>query len=400
MNAFLFILFSALSINVPDSVFNPNNALRISPPEWNFPLSEKAESFVKFGYEPVFAVKISPFYIGFEQNHDYENFYSISNTYFFSSPYFSLAHNIQGIVRDGNDVLFTMQDTMDIYFSYGKVIPNITFLPTLIYAKKDSMARLNKQVFGSVSLIYFGTDGIISYVSGMSTDLVKQRVSRKLIKAGIGIMNPRKFVAIGIYSNLVPEFSVRALLPGGAYFDLYYGYGTKTFHISRYLYPEYSLNDSISGIMGKKLNVLLDRAPYSLRIEYEVPDSIYSKNLYVKFEKTGRLLDLAYEYYREFDSTFNFSARPIRKGFIAFHVPLGKKIYVSPELSTVTDSRDGESTYMFSLNLKYTMDRVELFASALNVLRYGQITTASPEDGSNITFFNKRRFQLGTKYSF
>ena len=416
MSVFTLFLFLMMSIDVPDSVFNPENALRIKMPEWQFPMGKSSINFMEAGYMPLFEFKFGTFELGVREEYDYENMYKVHNRYFFASQYFALSHNAAGIWRSQSNVFFLMEDTLDLFFSYGRIIPNLNLLPYVVYTKHDSIFSMKKHMEANFSITYSSPEGIIFFANLKNSDMFKRKELVTLMGGGVGIMNPRKFVAIGLCSNLVPEIAIRALLPGGTYVDLNYGYSTRGLYPFRHLYPAYSFVDTLPYVMGKDFNLLLEKSPYMLSVNYFVPDSMYSRSLYAKFAFEKRLGGFSYEYYKVFGSGIVFLPRPasgnidsqylrlfprpLSKGNAFVKVPLSRKIFIIPELDAITDMWSKSTVYTFSPELRYENGKIEVFFKGINIYNRGEIKGIQPENGSIVEFFNKRRFRIGAKYIF
>ena len=416
MNILITFLFLAVSLEVPDSVFEPANALRIKAPQWQFPIIKERTDFIKAGYFPIFEFRLSTFWLKALKGYDYTFYYAMNNKYFFSTKYFTLSHNLNALWRSRKNTFLVVQDTLDFYFSYGRVIPNITLLPAYLYVINDTIENKVKYLNGSFSLTYSNPDGILFYLSSQSFNLLKSTKRNDILGGGIGLMNPRKFVAIGLYSNLVPEIAIRALLPGGTYLDLYYGYSARRLYPFRYLYPTYSIIDTLFCVAGKDFNLLLERSPYMLRVDYFVPDSVYSRSLYAKFTFEKKMGGFSYEYYKNLGSGIiilshpvsndtdvqylRLFPRPISKGKAFVRIPLSGKIVIIPEVNMIKDMWSGNTVYAFSPGLKYQSGNIEVFLEGIGLYNYGKIKGIQPQSGSLVEFFNKRRFRIGAKYSF
>ncbi len=416
MNIFLVILFFSMSLEVPDSVFNPRNALRVKTPEWVFPEVQKNSNFMELGYSPLFKLRYSNFSLGVLEEYDYDKFYRLKNKYFFASRYFAISHNASGMWRSENNAFFIVQDTLDVFFSYGRFIPDLSLLPYIIYIKRDSSYNLKKHMETNFSVTYSSPEGIIFFATLQNSNMFEKKELVTLMGGGVGIMNPRKFVAIGLYSNLVPEIAIRALLPGGTYFDLHYKYSTRELYPFRYLYPAYSFVDTLPYVMGKDFNLLLEKSPYMFSVDYFVPDSIYSRTLYAKFTFEKSFGGFSYEYYKVLGSGIvllgpsgsnnvdmlylRLFPRPLSRGGAFAKLPLTRQIVVIPEVDMIRDMWSRNTVYTFSPRLKYERGRIEVFLEVINLYNYGEIRGIQPKDGILVGFFNKRRFRIGAKYSF
>lgn len=416
MNILITFLFLIASLQVPDSVFEPANALRIKAPRWQFPIIKERTDFIKAGYFPVFEFRLRTFWLKALKDYDYTFYYAMNNKYFFSTKYFALSHNLNALWRSRKNTFLIMQDTLDLYFSYGRVIPNITLIPVYLHVISDTTENKIKSLNGSFSLTYSNPDGILFYLSSQGFNLLKTTKRINISGGGIGLMNPRKFVAIGLYSNLVPEIAIRALLPGGTYLDFYYGYSTRELYPFRYLYPAYSIVDTLPCIAGKAFNILLERSPYMLRVDYFVPDSLYSRTLYAKFTFEKKIGGFSYEYFKnlgpgiiilshpgssDIDMQYlRLYPRPLSKGNAFVRIPLSRNLVIIPEVNMIKDMWSGSTVYAFSPGLKYQSGNIEMFLEGVGLYNYGEIKGIQPQNGSLVEFFNKRRVRIGAKYSF
>ncbi len=390
----VFIILFSMNLSIPDSVFLPTNALRINPPEWRFVFEKEESDFVELGYHTTFRIRIKNFYFGAREDYDYEPHVNIQNRYFFSSPYFCLSHNAEGLYRYNSRASFIVRDTLDLYFSAGRIIPDITILPGIHQYRTDSTRHTCVNLPLAFSAVYSGSDGVLTYVGVERPDVFVE--SENIYRLGVGIMGSRKFVSLGLTSRLIPEFNLRMLITGGAYINLHYGYDIKTPDMFLYLYPDEIKGSSILSIMEKRFILLVDREPINFNFTYSVPDSVFEKNMKITFALKHNYFDISARYFRVFGNRASVFEKVVSKGEIRFHIPLLKNLKYSPLLDIYSVQNKSENVYNIGGKLEYTPGKLQFFWEH-NIYTHGTIEDCLNE---NLTFYKGRRFKFGAKYVF
>ncbi|GEM_PF-4021677 len=404
MNVLTVILVS-LKLNIPDSIFLPTNALEINPPRWEFVYYNQEKDYLKAGYHTDFRIKFKSFYFAAEERYDYEPFTSLENRYFIATRFFSISHGVYGLLRNRSQYSIILRDTVDLYFSWGRIIPNITLLPGLHYFRKDSTAHAVFNLPIAFSIVYSGTEGVLTYSGIERTDMLSRRGYEDIYRAGVGIMGNRKFVSLGLTSKLIPEFNLKVLITGGAYLDLHYGYDIKTPHLFSYLYPDGITGDSIMAIMERRLSILIDKKPVLLNLNYRVPDSVFKKSLDVEFAFKGKYLDIQGEYfkllgnYENFLTVYGVTNRALSKLKAVAHIPMWGKLVYSPILCIYQVQDKSGRVYNAGGRLEYQRGRFQFFWEH-HLFTRGTIEETDPTTQDKLQFFKERRFKIGTKYSF
>ena len=395
MNIIFIILFS-VNLNIPDSVFLPTNALEISPPEWKFVFERGESDFIELGYHTIFGVKVKSFYLRAEEDYDYEPYVNIRNRYFVSTPYFSLSHNVIGLYRYNSARSFILRDTLDFYFSVGRIIPNITLLPGVYYHYADSTNHTNLALFGSLSVVYSGTEGVLTYLDIERPDILAKGNVDDIYRVGVGIMGSRKFVSLGLTNGLIPEFNLKVLITGGAYINLHYGYDVKTPDMYLYLYPDKIEGDSVLSVMEKRFSLLIDKEPINFNFTYSVPDYFFKKSMEITFTFKDKYVDLLACYFKTYKGNLSIFNRAVSKGEARFHIPLWKSLKYTPIINVYRVQDKPENVYNIGGRLEYTPGKLQFFWEH-NIYTHGVI-----EDyiDKKLTFYTGRRFKIGAKYIF
>ena len=389
MNYLALIVF-AMHLNIPDSVFSPFNAIKLSPPEWKFLTGENDTNYVELGYHTDYKLKIGSFFLGVEEDYDYDVYDRLKNRYFLSTPYFSISHSTYGIYRNKSQFSLFLRDTMDFYFSLDKFVPNITFLPGVHYFKNDTLSRKIINVPASLSIAYSTSGGVLTYGSLYHTDLLTKNADN-ILRLGVGIMSNRKSVLLGLSSKWIPEFTLKLLLINGLYIDAHYGYDLKTPDIFSYLYPDSITYDSVLSVMEKRFHLLMDKEPLLVDLTYSIPDTIFEKSLKLNLSFKTKHIDILVNHFRLFGNN-HFQNKGISKGKAILHVFLLKGLSYNPYIEVYKVQDKNGKAYNIGGKLKYNIKTIQFFWIH-NILNIGEI-----EDLSK--FFTARRFTVGARYSF
>lgn len=404
MNIFVTMLFT-INLSVPDSVFLPTNAIEINPPQWKFVFEKGERDYIELGYHTIFRAKIRNLYFSAVEEYDFEPYTALENRYFISTPYFSVSHGITGLYRNRSNFFLIGRDTVDFYFSFGRIIPNITFLPAWCYANRNSLRGKAFKLPTIFSLVYSGTDGVLTYISASRTDILSKGNYNDIFEVGVGIMGERKFVSLGFTSKFIPEFNVKALIGGGGYIDIHYGYNLKTPSIFTYLYPDGMDENRIISVMEKEFSLLFDKKPFVLSLIYAIPDSIFNKSLKFLITFKNEHVNFEGEYFAELENVRNFltilgdTNKALSKIHLGLNIPIWKVLGYNPFLDVYKVQGKKDRVYNISGRLEFRTGSF-LFFWEHHILTRGGINEIVPGSSFSASFYHNRRFKIGTRYSF
>ncbi len=259
----IILLMSLYTFVIPDSIFSPEKVVHIPPPGIKYAKTARNTIEISAGYYPFFLLQSKDIHLSIRQlNYGNENRFEDALSLKANNSFLYAGLNQYGEFNSDKSLSVTT-DTVTLFMRTGHLILSGDILTKgFYYNAKSAGTEPTRRLVSAVPFIAFthlSDGGILTYIEGSGD---------KWISGGIGIVDSRKIVSLGIDRNLYPQILIKKLL----FYDMYIVLKTESkIHNDPYLEIESMEADTNYTKNNREKNI-------SLRIEKSGLGASYEKN--------------------------------------------------------------------------------------------------------------------------